>query len=172
MADKKKRETFLDARELEARTLKRFQECNPGQSKGKYWKDYTMTELKALAKTDEYIFKELRNARSVEYNRMRVELRKKKANFWDNMSAGNLKKCLNADGMNIHNGRVYFTRNGEDVLKFWIENRVLPRLEKELGLTGIKVAKYVGGQCGNLFNFDNAKIKEDENESEDNTNIS
>jgi len=104
-----------------------------------------------------------RNARSCTYCRLRSQLKTKAAKMWTNtLTAGNLKPWLSRHGINTYDGSNYSCRKlADSLIKYYIQNTVIPAMEKELNITGVKMTKNTSANCMNCLDFSRAKVKED-----------
>jgi predicted nucleic acid-binding Zn ribbon protein len=146
--------------------------------KGYVWyRDSMLNKTLLQRKLSDEEKRELRNCRANCYNELRDEKRNKSANFWcEKMTAGNLKNLLNRAGFTVRDGNVYCSDSGRAILKWYVDYAVLPLIEKEIGLTGIKLRKNVGPSGDKMFDFCDCHIVENKKEVKDeqtnNTNVS
>lgn len=107
-----------------------------------------------------------KNARSTTYCRLRTSLKKKTAKMWiETLTAGNLKPWLNKHGIAVsryYNGDTQFSckKLANYLVRFYIENTLIPSMEKELNITGVKMTKNTSACCQNCLDFSRAKTKE------------
>lgn len=112
-----------------------------------------------------------RNARSTVYTRLRVQLKKKAAKMWiETLTAGNLKPWLNNHGITVstyYNGAIQFgcKKLADYLVRYYIENTLLPELEEEMNITGVQMAKGTSACCLNCLDFSRAEIKEVSNKT-------
>jgi len=150
------RETLIPRAELEHQT-KKYIECT-------YGSDYSNRLFnKPRKEWDEEEKIRYRNAKSCTYHRLRTQLKIKTAKMWTNtLTAGNLKPWLNKYGITTYDGSNYrCNRLADSLVKYYIENTVLPAMEKELNITGVKITKRISANCMNCLDFSRAKVKED-----------
>lgn len=106
------------------------------------------------------------------YARARREAKDKAEHFWLTMTAGNLEQTLRNLGLMVdqYSGHVRFADHASYVLKSFLHNIVLPKLE-EIGITGVKIVRRPTGSAQSVLDFSHARVverKEEEN-SEENT---
>lgn len=111
--------------------------------------------------------REVRNAKSLIYHQMRQELKTKHNKFWmDTMDTGNLKNLLNRFGLQVFRGNVRCADTGSYIIKAFLEQIVIPAIEKEIGITGIRLKKRCSALSNSLLDFTFAEIKEEEPHNE------
>lgn len=104
--------------------------------------------------------KDYKNAHSLIYCRMRAELKARMADAWFNtLTAGNLRAFCNKHGMLVNRrGDVNCTRLADDLLKYYLKTTFIPKVEKELGIKGIKVSKNASARAYNCLDFSVAEV--------------
>lgn len=150
------RETILNKNELKARTRAEFM--------SRTWK---MGNPAALDFTNQNTWStEWKHAYSITkagvYAKMRAELKQKKAVFWTKlMDNGNIEVLLERHGIMLRNGHTRFKDNGMMMLKYYLENIVIPEIENEIGVYGIAPIKNRSPYAHNILSFENAHLKQD-----------
>lgn len=144
------RQTILNQDELNRRTEKEVN-CYA------YYKKLYYKDRKAWTDEDK---KRWRNARSNVYARMRAENRDKTRNFWlKQMNNGVFEKFFEKYGLTIYNGHVKFAKYGSPVLTYYLNEIVLPALEKEMGVKGVRLkSNYLTSMSSDLFNWEHAEV--------------
>lgn len=144
------RQTILNQDELNRRTEKEVN-CYAYHKK-LYYKD-----RKTWTDEDK---KRWRNARSNVYARMRAENRDKTRNFWlKQMNNGVFEKFFEKYGLMIYNGHVRFAKCGSPVLTTYLNEIVLPALEKEMSVKRVTLrSNYNTGMSNDLFNWEHAEV--------------
>lgn len=103
-----------------------------------------------------------KNAKATVYARMRSENREKMKDFWlKQMDNGSFQAFFHNCGLRICCGKVIFEDNAAPILTSYIKNVVLPKLEKEMNVKGVKLrSKRISGMTQDIFNWEHAEIKE------------
>lgn len=107
-----------------------------------------------------------RNARSTTYCRLRASLKRKAARMWaETLTAGNLKPWLNKHGIAVsryYNGDIQFSckKLADHLVRYYIENTLIPSIEQELNITGVKMTKNTSACCQNCLDFSRAEVKD------------
>ncbi len=96
------------------------------------------------------------------YARMRAENKEKNRHMWiDQLGQGCFKEFFKKYGLTVYQGQVRFFDCGAPILTSYINNVVLPALENEMNIKGVKVnRKRLSGLSNDLFNWERAEIKE------------
>lgn len=82
--------------------------------------------------------------------------------FLQDFNTGYMQEFFNKYGLNVWNNQVRFTNCGSPILKSYLQTVVIPAMEKELNIKGVKIKnKHVSGMSSNLFDWDRAEIIED-----------
>ena len=107
-----------------------------------------------------------KNARATIYARLRAELKRKSAKMWvETLTAGNLEPWLKNHGINVYKSYysddVYFgcKQLANQLVKHYIEKVIIPGLEKDLNITGVKMTRNTTSDCQNCLDFSRAQIK-------------
>lgn len=146
------RKSLVDSNELIKRTEKEVN-CWSHTKKIYYKERDTWTDEEKLR---------WRNAKSTVYARMRAENRDKTRNFWlKQMNNGLFEKFFEKYGLMICGDRVRFAKCGSPVLTSYLNEIVLPALEKEMGVSKVRLkSNYNTGMTNDLFNWEHAEVKE------------
>lgn len=146
------RKSLVDSNELIKRTEKEVN-CWSHNKKIYYKERDTWTDEEKLR---------WRNAKSTVYARMRAENRDKTRNFWlKQMNNGLFEKFFEKYGLMICGDRVRFAKCGSPVLTSYLNEIVLPALEKEMGVSKVRLkSNYNTGMTNDLFNWEHAEVKE------------
>ena len=95
------------------------------------------------------------------YCRMRNENKAKMARlFTKTFNNGYIEECLKKYGICLNSmSRAFFMDNAAPILKSYVESIVLPALEKECGIEGVKIrGKRITGNTYNILDWERAKI--------------
>ena len=153
------RQTLINATELKQETRK-YIEYTYGSD---YAKRLFAKPIKEWADDEKINY---RNARSLVYNRLRTNLKKKAAKMWvDVLTAGNLKPWLNKQGIAViteYNGDIQFNcqKLADYLVRYYIENTLIPSIEQELNITGVQMTKNTSAHCRNCLDFSRAEVKD------------
>ena len=103
-----------------------------------------------------------RNAKSNIYARMRAENQRRNRHIWiDQLGQGCFKEFFKKYGLTVYQGQVRFLDCGAPILTSYVNNVVLPAIEKEMNIKGVKLnRKRLSGLSNDLFNWERAEIKE------------
>lgn len=94
------------------------------------------------------------------YQKRRQEEEKMKRFFTYTCNSGGLQQVLAKHGLRLcGDGLVRDHGCAKILFKHYLENVVLPDIEKELGITGIKIHKNPSALTQNLFEWYKAEIK-------------
>lgn len=146
------RKSMIDSNELIKRTEKEVN-CWSHNKKIYYKERATWTDEEKVR---------WRNARSTVYARMRAENRDKTRNFWlKQMNNGLFEKFFEKYGLMIYGDRVRFAKCGSPILTSYLNEVVIPALEKEMGVSKVRLkSNYNTGMTNDLFNWELAEVKE------------
>ena len=156
------RETLLDKKEYD----RRVREDINSKTRWAMSSGFNYDDKKTWTENDK---REIRNSKSNIYTQMRNELKNKCNKFWINN--GNIKGFLNKFGLTVYNGNVRCYDSGALIIKFYLENVVLPAIEKEIGITNIKLKRRCSALSNDLLDFTQAKIIETTVEENDDGKI-
>jgi hypothetical protein len=132
--------------------------------------DHELTESKVreiLAKRTEGAIKSWSSSLQSLYNSCRRRAFKlessKRFKFISTLSNGLFEEILKEYGINVieyRNGEIgtSLEDNGQKLLNMMLEESVLPRLEKECGITKIKINKTATANSYNIFDFSEMEI--------------
>lgn len=132
--------------------------------------DHELTESKVreiLAKHTEGAIKNWSSSLQGLYNSCRRRAVKvessKRLEFVSTLSNGLFEEILGEYGIRItkwYNNEVNtsFEDNGQKLLKIMFEEKILPRLEKECGVTKIKINKTATANSYNIFDFSEMEV--------------
>lgn len=147
------RETMVDRKELREIIYRRMHEEGNGDS-------WYRIEAGMATKEDVYTYQQYYRST---YNELR-KLHKFKANaFWLNMLGGRDNTILKDLGLEVCGDRVIFEEGGRKVLTAYLNEVVIPELEK-MGLQGVKVSRRITGNCRSILDFSHAKLVESNKE--------
>ena len=144
---------MIDSNELIKRTeeyMNQYRSNKISYKDHKAWDDMTKAEWKS--------------ARSAVYCRMRAENRQRTQHFWlEQIDNGCFKEFFKKFGLRVWNSNVRFYDCGAPVLTQYLNNVVLPALEKEMNIKGVKLkGTRVSGMSSNLLNWEHAEIINEE----------
>lgn len=98
------------------------------------------------------------------YQKRRQKEEKMKRFFTYTCNSGGLQRVLAKHGLRLCGDGLVRDHGCTKILfKHYLENVVLPDIEKELGITGIKVHKNPSALTQNLFEWYKAEIKQEQN---------
>ena len=149
--------TLVDCDELIRRTEEYINQIF-GVWKIKYSERATWTDMER---------KKWKDTKAVVYARMRAENREKNRHMWiDQLGQGCFKEFFKKYGLTVYQGQVRFLDCGAPILTSYLNNVVLPALENEMNIKGVKVnKKRLSGLSNDLFNWERAEIKEVQQEN-------
>lgn len=115
---------------------------------------------KERAKWGEIDKQRWKNAKANVYHQLRQENKRRCKQFWlEQMDNGSFKEFFKKCGLMVWNGQVCFADCGSVILTHYINNQVLPRLEKEMNIKGVKVRhKRITGMTNDIFDWEQAEI--------------
>ena len=98
------------------------------------------------------------------YQKRRQKENKMRHFFTNTCNSGGLQQVLARHGLRMYSdGAIKDYGCVKAIFKHYLEHVVLPDIEKELGITGIKVHKSPSALTQNLFEWYKAEIKQEEN---------
>jgi hypothetical protein len=98
------------------------------------------------------------------YQKRRQKENKMRHFFTCTCNSGGLQQVLAQHGLQLYSDGTVRDRGCSKVLlKHYLENVVLPDIEKQLGITGIKIHKNPSILTQNLFEWYKAEIKQEQN---------
>lgn len=98
------------------------------------------------------------------YQKRRKQEEKMRHFFTQICNTGGLNQVLARHGLHMYSDGTIKDRGCvKKIFKHYLEHVVLPDIEKELGITGIKVHKSPSTLTQNLFEWYNAEIKQEKN---------
>ena len=149
------KETLIPKAELEQQT-KHYIEITYGSN---YCNDLFKKPRKEWDEEEKIRY---RNAKSCTYHRLRTKLKKETARVWTNkLTAGNLRPWLSKHGINTYDGTNYnCCKLADSLVKYYIQNTVIPAMERELNITGVRMTKNTSAMCMNCLDFSRARAKE------------
>ena len=101
-----------------------------------------------------------KNAKANVYYQLRQENKKRSKQFWlEQMDNGSFKEFFKRCGLMVYNSQVCFADCGSLILTHYINTQVLPRLEKEMNIKGVKLKhKRITGMTNDIFDWEHAEI--------------
>ena len=149
------RKSMIDQDELIRRTEEYVNQWRQGPLKLSYANRWNWNEEEKKA---------WKSAKANVYCRMRAENKERCKTFWlEQMDNGCFKEFFKKYGLVIINGRVRFADYGSFILTSYLNNRVLPQLEKEMNIKGVKLkGKRASGMSSNLLNWEHAEVINEE----------
>lgn len=118
----------------------------------KDYKKFTPNEKEVWRYNYNYNYSLLRKERKHQMSKM----------FLQDFNTGYMQEFFKKYGLSVWNNQVRFIACGEAVLKSYLQTVVIPAMEKELNIKGVRVrAKGVTGMSSDVFDWDRAEIVED-----------
>lgn len=103
---------------------------------------------------------EYRSEYSCAYHRERQRAKHKANIFWtETMDNGCIKQMFEEMGLEIYNGRTRCINSGEKIVEWYIKEKVLPRLEEQFNIVGVKLRTHPTANSTDLLDWTNADIK-------------
>lgn len=99
----------------------------------------------------------LKSVRANCYSRLRRELVHKSISFWKKFSAGNLEPFLNKFGLAFNCDNINCEVAADNLVRHYIENTVIPALEKELNIYGVRMIPNTKAHSYNCLDFSRAR---------------
>ena len=130
-----------------------------------YKEDYETYKDLPKSKWPENLKTLYRNIYSNCYNALRRESELEKRNFWITMAGdGNFNAELNKYGLKVrHNGSIDFIDMAKPILKRYLEEIVIPALEKTFQIKGIKVNRNISPMAySSILNMEDVEIVNEE----------
>lgn len=103
---------------------------------------------------------EYRSEYSCAYHRERERAKHKANIFWtETMDNGCIKQMFEEMGLEIYNGRTRCINSGEKIVEWYIKEKVLPRLEEQFNIVGVKLRTHPTANSTDLLDWTKADIK-------------
>lgn len=99
---------------------------------------------------------------SMMYARMRAENKEKNRHMWiEQLGQGCFQEFFKKYGLRVYGNKVIFVDCGAPILTSYINNVVLPAIESEMNITGVKLnKKRISGMSQDIFDWEKAEVKE------------
>jgi hypothetical protein len=103
---------------------------------------------------------EYKNEYSCAYHREKQRAKRKASIFWtETMDNGCIKQMFEEMGLEIRNGKTRCINSGEQIVEWYIREKVLPRLEEQFNITGVKLRSHPTANSTDLLDWTKADIK-------------
>lgn len=97
---------------------------------------------------------------SCAYHREKQNARHKANIFWtETMDNGCIKQMFEEMGLEIRNGKTRCINSGEKIVEWYIKEKVLPRLEEQFNIVGVKLRTRPTANSTDLLDWTKADIK-------------
>lgn len=97
---------------------------------------------------------------SCAYHREKQKAKRKANIFWtETMDNGCIKQMFEEMGLKIADGKTRCINSGEQIVEWYIKEKVLPRLEEQFNIVGVKLRSHPTANSTDLLDWTKADIK-------------